>query len=163
MECRATETVHTVRLGWTSPRVCLVSLLPFLSCICTEQDREIEPKPAASSLDSKQLFHASQGSGGRKLGIHNPQVMQATFPCCHLPSEEHQLISRRVFQLELYNPSLKTASIPLTAGGEKPKETTDNRGRPTSDSDTAAFQRQQSSFYNSYKEKLMKLRTILLG
>lgn len=31
----------------------------------------------------------------------------------------------------------KTASVPLTAGGEKPKETTDNRGRPASDPDTA--------------------------
>lgn len=117
--------------------MCPVRLLPFLSCICTEQDGEIEPNPAASRLDSKQLFHASQGSGGRKLGIHNPQVRQATFPCCHLPSEEPQLISRRVRQLELYNPPFKTASVPLTAGGEKPKETTDNRGRPASDPDTA--------------------------
>lgn len=69
--------------------------------------RRNRAQPAASRLDSKQLFHASQGSGGRKLGIHNPQVRQATFPCCHLPSEEPQLISRTVLQLELYNPHSK--------------------------------------------------------
>lgn len=90
--------------------------------------------------------------------------MQATFPWRHLPSRRTLVplcsISARAFTApHSIQPAFHQQ---LKVGSQSPlPKPTDNRGRPTSDSHTAVYQRQQLNLDNSnIKEKLMELQIL---
>lgn len=54
-------------------QMCLVRLLPFLSCICTEQDREIEPNQPLAAWTVSSYFMPHRVLEGEDLGFVIPR------------------------------------------------------------------------------------------